>query len=94
LSIEWKTVYRWGKKRVPVIMAIGQGFVEQEIKEGASFAERVLPGVMDRAPEGSYIKLFKKVDGTEMAGFKWGDGRLTPAQAKNTGALMLNAARR
>jgi hypothetical protein len=82
MSIEWKTVYYWGKRRLRVMMAFGQGFVVPEIRKGADHAEAVYPGVMDVAPEGSYIKLFKKGDGTQMAGIKWGDGRLTPVQGK------------
>jgi hypothetical protein len=94
MSIEWKTVYYWGKRRLPVMIAFGQGFVVPEIREGADHAEAIYPGVMDVAPEGSYIRLFKMEDGTQMAGFMWGDGQLTPAQGKTTGELMLNAAER
>ena len=94
MSIEWKTVYYWGKRRLPVMMAFGQGFVVPEIRKAADQAEAIYPGVMDVAPEGSYIRLFKMEDGTQMAGLKWGNGRLTPAQGKTTGELMLNAAER
>jgi hypothetical protein len=94
MSIEWKTVYHWGKGRLPVMMAFGQGFVVSEIREGADHAEAKYPGVMNVAPDGSYIRLFRMEDGTQMAGFKWGDGQLRPAQGKTTGELMLNAAER
>jgi hypothetical protein len=94
MSIEWKAVYYWGKRRLPVMMAFGQGFVVPEIRNGADHAEALYPGVMDVAPEGSYIKLFKMEDGTQTAGIKWDDGRLMPAQGKTTGELMLNAAER
>lgn len=94
MSIEWKTVYYWGKRRLPVMMTFGHGFVVPEIRKGADHAEAVYPGVMDVAPEGSYIKLFKMEDGTQTAGIKWGDGRLTPVQGNTTGELMLNAAER
>jgi hypothetical protein len=94
MSIEWKTVYYWGKRRLPVMMAFGQGFVVPEIRKAADRAEAIYPGVMDVAPEGSYIRLFKMEDGTQMAGLKWGNGRLTPAHGKTTGELMLNAAER
>jgi hypothetical protein len=94
MSIEWKTIYYWGKRRLPVMMAFGQGFLVPEIRKAVDHAEAIYPGVMDAAPEGSYIKLFKTEDGSQMAGFKWGEGHLAPVQATNTAALMKKAAER